>query len=89
VTLKVAGQVITLRTDQSEAYMHSLADEVNALLDGLRSAAPGTGLPQLMALATLQLADRAVCAEQAVQQSNLKIEHHIERLNNILNSLDA
>ena len=89
VTLKVAGQVITLRTDQSEAYMHSLADEVNALLDGLRSAAPGTGLPQLMALAALQLADRAVCAEQAVQQSNLKIEHHIERLNNILNSLDA
>lgn len=88
VTLKVAGQVITLRTDQSEEYMLTLANEVNTLLDGLRSAAPGAGLPQLMALAALQLADRAACAEQAVQQGNLKLEHHIERLNGILRSLD-
>ena len=88
VTLKVAGQVITLRTDQSEAYMHNLAGEVNALLESLRSAAPSMGLPQLMAMAALQLADRAVCAEQAVYQENLKLERHIERLNGILRSLD-
>lgn len=88
VTLKVAGQVITLRTDQSEDYLNRLADEVNGMLDGLRSVSPGAGLPQLMALAALQLADRAVCAEQAVQEGNLKIERHIERLNGILRNLD-
>lgn len=88
VTLLIAGQRITIRTDQSEERLNLLAGEVNALMDSLRQDAPSATQPQLMALVALQLADRAVCAEQAVQQENLKIERHIERLSGILRSLD-
>ncbi len=89
VSLTVAGQRISLRTDQDEAYLNALASEVNALVDSLRLASPGTGLPVLMALASIQLADRALSAEMAVEQQELKVERHIERLNGILKNLEA
>ena len=80
VTLNVAGQRITVRTDQDADYLNSLANDVNGIVDALRQAAPGAGLPQLMALTAMQLADRAVSAEAALQQENLKVEKHIDRL---------
>ena len=89
VPLLVAGQRITVRTDQSEEYLNALAGEVNALLDSLRQAAPQAGLPQIMALAAIQLADRAVSAEQAAARENLKVERHIERLSDILRNLEG
>ena len=69
--------------------MAALAAEVNALIDDLRRNSPGAGLPVLMALASIQLADRALCAEQAVQRENLKVERHIERLSGILKNLES
>ena len=89
VTLNVAGQRITVRTDQDADYLNSLANDVNGIVDALRQAAPGAGLPQLMALAAMQLADRAVSAEAALQQENLKVEKHIDRLSDILRTLDS
>ncbi len=88
VHLQVAGQRVSIRTDQDPEYLNSLAAEVNGLLDSLRQASPGAGMPVLMALAAVQLADRAVTAERAVEQENLKVERHIERLSSILNALD-
>ena len=89
VALVIAGQRIVIKTDQSEEYMAALAAEVNSLIDDLRRNSPGTGLPVLMALASIQLADRALCAEQAVQRENLKVERHIERLSGILKNLES
>ena len=89
VTLNVAGQRITVRTDQDADYLNSLANDVNGIVDALRHAAPGAGLPQLMALTAMQLADRAVSAEAALQQENLKVEKHIDRLSDILRTLDS
>ena len=89
VTLNVAGQRITVRTDQDADYLNSLANDVNGIVDALRQAAPGAGLPQLMALTAMQLADRAVSAEAALQQENLKVEKHIDRLSDILRTLDS
>lgn len=88
VHLQVAGQRVSIRTDQDPDYLHYLAAEVNTLLESLRQASPGTGMPVLMALAAVQLADRAVAAEKTVVQENIKLERHIERLNSILNALD-
>ncbi|GEM_PF-2427551 len=89
VALVIAGQRILIKTDQSEEYMAALAAEVNSLIDELRRNSPGTGLPVLMALASIQLADRALSAEQAVQRENLKVERHIERLSGILKNLES
>ena len=89
VPLNIAGQRIAIRTDQSETYLNALAGEVNALVDSLRQAAPQAGLPQIMALAAIQLADRAVSAEAAAARENLKVERHIERLSGILKSLES
>ena len=89
VTLNVAGQRITVRTDQDADYLNSLANDVNGIVDALRQAAPRAGLPQLMALTAMQLADRAVSAEAALQQENLKVEKHIDRLSDILRTLDS
>ncbi|MBR4986931.1 MAG: cell division protein ZapA [Proteobacteria bacterium] len=89
VPLVIAGQRITIRTDQSEDYLYTLADTVNQLLDTLRQSSPNSSTPQLMALAALQLANRAFEAEQAAEKSQLKVEKHIERLNGILQALDA
>ena len=89
VTLNVAGQRITVRTDHDADYLNSLANDVNGIVDALRQAAPGAGLPQLMALTAMQLADRAVSAEAALQQENLKVEKHIDRLSDILRTLDS
>ena len=89
VTLNVAGQRITVRTDQDADYLNSLANDVNGIVDVLRQAAPGAGLPQLMALTAMQLADRAVSAEAALQQENLKVEKHMDRLSGILRTLDS
>ena len=88
VPLNIAGQRISIRTDQSETYINALASEVNGLIDSLRQAAPQAGMPQIMALAAIQLADRAVSAEAAAARENLKVERHIERLSGILKSLE-
>lgn len=88
IPLLIAGQRISVRTDQSEEYLNALAAEVNNLVDTLKQGAPQAGLPQIMALAAIQLADRAVSAENAVMQGNLKVEKHIERLSGILRTLE-
>ena len=88
VSLLVAGQRISIRTDQSEEYLNALAAEVNGLVDSLRKGAPGAGMPQLMSLALVMLADRACTAEKAVMRENDKVERHIERLTGILNALE-
>ena len=88
IPLNVAGQRISIRTDQSETYLNALANEVNALVENLRQCAPQAGMPQLMALAAIQLADRAVSAEAAAARENLKVERHIERLSGILRTLE-
>ena len=89
VTLLVAGQRVTIRTDQDPDYLNGLAAEVNALVDSLRQASPGSSMPLLMALAAVQLADRAVCAEKSAERENRKVERHIERLSGILRNLEA
>ncbi len=88
VSLMVAGQRITIRTDQSEEYLNALAAEVNGLVDSLRKDAPGAGMPQLMSLAMVMLADRACAAEKAAMRESDKVERHIERLTGILNALE-
>ena len=89
VALVVAGQRIVIKTDQSEEYMAALAGEVNALIEDLRRNSPGTGMPVIMALASIQLADRALSAEQTLQHENHKVERHIERLTGILKNLES
>lgn len=89
VPLVIAGQRITIRTDQSENYLYALADQVNQLVDTLKQASPNSGMPQIMALAALQLADRAYEAEQIAENSQTKVQKHIERLNGILQALGS
>lgn len=88
VSLNVAGMSITIRTDQNVEYLKGLALEVNRIVNALRQSSPYSGIPQLMALALIQLADRTCEAETALEQSNRKVEMHIERLSKILNTLD-
>lgn len=88
VALNVAGVNLTIRTTQSLEYLKGLVSQVNALVNSLRQSAPNSAIPQLMAMALIQIADRASEAESALERSNRKVETHIERLTKILGALD-
>jgi len=88
VAIAVAGQRIVVRTDRSEAYLMSLAQEVNACVESIRRSAPSAGLPQIMALVAMQLAERARVAEQSDQMHCRAIEQHAQRLSDLLADFD-
>ena len=82
VSLNVAGINLTIRTTQD------LVSQVNSLVQSLKQSAPNSAIPQLMAMALIQFADRASEAQMALERSNRKVETHIERLTKILGALD-
>lgn len=88
VSLNIAGVNLTIRTTQDIDYLNGIAAQVNGILQSLKQSAPNTAMPQLMAMALIQLADRVCETENALEQSNKKIETHIERLTKILGALD-
>lgn len=89
VAINVAGLRISLRTDRDETYLRTLADEINAYVDKLRQASPGAGLPQLMALISVQLLDRAKASESAISEGDARLHAHANRLTAILEAFDS
>ena len=88
VSLNVAGINLTIRTTQDLEYLNGLVSQVNSLVQSLKQSAPNSAIPQLMAMALIQFADRASEAQMALERSNRKVETHIERLTKILGALD-
>lgn len=88
VSLNVAGINLTIRTTQDLEYLNGLVSQVNSLVQSLKQSAPNSAIPQLMAMALIQFADRASEAQMALERSNRKLETHIERLTKILGALD-
>ena len=88
VSLNVEGINLTIRTTQDLEYLNGLVSQVNSLVQSLKQSAPNSAIPQLMAMALIQFADRASEAQMALERSNRKAETHIERLTKILGALD-
>jgi cell division protein ZapA (FtsZ GTPase activity inhibitor) len=84
----VGGQRIVLRSDRDEAYLMALALEVNACIESVRRSSPTTGLPQVMALVAMQLAERALTAEQTERLRYRAVEQTTQRLESLLGELD-
>lgn len=89
VQLIVAGQRLALKTDQEPAELESMAQEINACIDDIRRDAPGASSPQIMALALMQLMERARQAEQKDAYHCQVIEHHAQRLEQLFTSMDS
>ena len=87
-TVSLAGINLTIRTTQDLEYLNGLVSQVNSLVQSLKQSAPNSAIPQLMAMALIQFADRASEAQMALERSNRKVETHIERLTKILGALD-
>ncbi|MBQ1267730.1 MAG: cell division protein ZapA [Proteobacteria bacterium] len=89
VQLMIAGQRLALKTDQDPAVLESMAQEVNACVEEIRRNAPGASSPQIMALALMQLMERARQAEQQDAYHCQVIERHAQRLEKLLASMDS
>ena len=89
VQLVIAGQRLALKTDQDPAVIESMAQEVNACVDEIRRSAPGASSPQIMALALMQLMERAREAERQDAYHCQVIERHAQRLEKLLASMDS
>ena len=57
VTVEIAGQRFTLKTDADDAYVHELAAFVTQKLSDARTGARAFSAPALAILAALQIAD--------------------------------
>jgi cell division protein ZapA (FtsZ GTPase activity inhibitor) len=56
-SVEIAGQKFSIKSDATEAHMRRVADLVNARVKSVRGSWPSAPLPQVLALAALQVAD--------------------------------
>ncbi len=89
VSLMIGGQRLTLKTDQDPSTLESMAKEVNDCIDAIRKSAPSTSAPQVMALALMQIMERARAAESRDVDRCHTIESHADRLEMLLAAMDS
>ncbi len=80
VKITVAGQVLTLRTDESERYLKQLADHVDAHMKELTHGQRGTTTLNIAILAALNVADEYFKLRVAAEQANASIDALAGRL---------
>ena len=56
-SVEIAGQKFSIKSDATEAHMRRVAELVNVRVRTVRGAWPAAPLPQVLALAALQVAD--------------------------------
>ncbi len=86
VTVHIAGQRLSLRTDREDAFLQHIADYVGSLVEGLQSAAPQVPPQQVYLLVALQLADELYAERERLQDVYQEIER---RSGHILDVVDA
>lgn len=80
ITLRIAGESLTLRTDRDERVLQELADYVSARVDEIRQAARGIPSHRVYLLAALQLADELHAERENARALCDEVGHRSDRL---------
>jgi len=87
VQVEIAGQQLTIRSDEGADYVHQLADYVDAhlkLLSGGRRITNSTGLQRVALLVAMQLADELFREKDLHQRFRRKVGDKLEVLRRAL-----
>ncbi len=87
VQVEIAGQQLTIRSDEGAEYVHQLADYVDAhlkLLSGGRRITNTTGLQRVALLVAMQLADELFREKDLHQRFRRKVGDKLEVLRRAL-----
>jgi len=74
VTITVAGQALTLRTDENERYLKKLAEHVDEHMKELTRGQRGTTTLNVAILAALNVADEYFKLREAAEEANASID---------------
>jgi len=80
VSLTIAGQRLSIRTDKEEDYIHQLAEYVDEMVEELRRGTRSASTPQLYLLAALNMADELFQAQDRTEDLKEEIQRRTERL---------
>lgn len=89
VSLLIAGQRLSIRTDKDEDYLQQLAAHVNGIIDELQTSTRHASTQQLFLLAALNMADELFQAHDLNQDLREEVQRRTERLLRMLDGADA
>lgn len=89
VSLLIAGQRLSIRSDKDEEYLQNLAAHVNGIIDDLQNGARHASTQQIFLLAALNMADELFQAQDLNQDLRAEVERRTERLIRMLDGADA
>lgn len=84
VTVDVAGQKLTLRTDAEDEYVASLAEIVNRKIGEVKASSRTLSTHVLAVLAALQLADDLIQARKKEAELRQKVREKSQRILSLL-----
>jgi cell division protein ZapA (FtsZ GTPase activity inhibitor) len=84
VTVEVAGQKMTLRTDAEEAYVSSLADIVNRKIGEVKASSRALSTHVLAVMAALSIADDLLQAKQSEADLRRRVREKSKRILELL-----
>lgn len=84
VTVEVAGQKLTLRTDADEAYVKSLAEYVTGKMGEVKASSRTFSTQVLAVLAALQIADDLFQTRQRERDLRDRVRERSQRILDIL-----
>ncbi len=83
VQVEIAGQQLTIRSDEGAEYVHQLAEYVDAhlrVLSGGRRITSSTGLQRVALLVAMQIADELFREKDLRQRDRARIASRLEAL---------
>lgn len=85
----IAGQKLSLKTDQDPNELVSMSQEINACIEAIRKTSPNASTLQIMALALMQIMERARTAERQDAFHCHVLEQHTQRLEMLLAAMES
>jgi cell division protein ZapA len=80
LTIHIAGQALTIRSDEDEAYVARLASSVDSKIREISRGQPGITTLNLALMAALTIADEALKSKAAQDDVERLIERLSERI---------
>jgi cell division protein ZapA len=87
VTVEVAGQKLTLRTDAGEEYLHALAAFVNEKIAEVKTSTRTFSTHALAILAALNIADELFQAREQKDDLRKRVREKAQRIGELLDKV--
>ncbi|PIV98181.1 MAG: hypothetical protein CO108_27990 [Deltaproteobacteria bacterium CG_4_9_14_3_um_filter_63_12] len=84
VTLSIAGQRLSIRTDKDDEYLKELGEFVTVVIDELKQGTRNIANHQLYMLAVLNLADELFQAQDRIEDLKDEVHRRTDRLIRLL-----